>query len=212
MTSTATSASDDMHPTSMTSLPAEESGVELRLFRAGSVLAHAGQTDAGLFYVIDGVLDMRQVSTSESNARSLFTVERGGIAGYLSSLLGVPSFVDIVAKTDTYVGLLPVRALNRWVERRPNALFTLSKRLLSLLPPLILHIDAALDWVHVEAGQVLFREGDVGDSLYMVISGRLRALQDQPDGTREVVGEYGQGDSLGEVEVITKGPRSVTLH
>ena len=46
----------------------------------------------------------------------------------------------------------------------------------------------------------------------MVISGRLRALQDQPDGTREVVGEYGQGDSLGEVEVITKGPRSVTLH
>ena len=66
--------------------------------------------------------------------------------------------------------------------------------------------------MHVEAGQVLFREGDVGDSLYMVISGRLRALQDQPDGTREVVGEYGQGDSLGEVEVITKGPRSVTLH
>lgn len=203
------SVADDASSTS--SLPAEESGVELRLFRAGSVLAHAGQTGAGLFYVIDGVLEMRQAKTDLSEAQCLFTVERGGIAGYLSSLLSVPSFVDIIARTDTYVGFLPVKALDRWVERRPNALFTLAKRMLSLLPPLILHIDAALDWVHVGAGQVLFREGDVGDSLYVVISGRLRALQEKT-AAREIVGEYSQGESVGEVEVITKGARTGTVH
>lgn len=210
LSSSAPPVADDASATS--ALPAEESGVELRLFHAGSVLARAGQTDAGLFYVIDGVLDMRIAQTEEHAAQCLFSVERGGIAGYLSSLLGVPSFVDIVARTDTYVGLLPVKALERWVERRPNALFTLSKRLLSLLPPLILHIDASLDWVHVGAGQVLYREGDVGDSLYVVISGRLRALQEQGGAAREVVGEYSQGDSVGEVEVITRSPRTVTMH
>jgi len=188
-----------------------ENGVEVRFFRQGSVLAHAGQVGAGLFYVIDGQLDM-QLPTTSRPATLLFSVERGGIAGYLSSLLGVPSFVDIVAQRDTYVGYLPVRVLERLVEKRPNALLTLSKRLLSLLPPLIVHIDAALDWVHASAGQVLFREGDEGDSLYIVINGRLRALREREGQPLEVLGEYSQGDSVGEDEVMTRGVRTATLH
>lgn len=188
-----------------------ENDVEVRFFRAGSMLAHAGQVGAGLFYVIDGQLDMRLPAKADS-ASHLFSVQRGGIAGYLSSLLGVPSFVDIVAPCDTYVGYLPVHALERLVEKRPNALLTLSKRLLSLLPPLIVHIDAALDWVHVSAGQVLFREGDEGDSLYIVINGRLRALRERPGHPLEVLGEYSQGDSVGEYEVMTRGMRVATLH
>ena len=190
---------------------APENGVEVRFFRQGSVLAHAGQVGAGLFYVIDGQLDM-QLPAAARPASKLFSVERGGIAGYLSSLLGVPSFVDIVAQRDTYVGYLPVRNLERLVEKRPNALLTLSKRLLSLLPPLIVHIDAALDWVHAGAGQVLFREGDEGDSLYIVINGRLRALREREGHALEVLGEYSQGDSIGEDEVMTRGVRTATLH
>ncbi|WFD22846.1 hypothetical protein MEQU1_001523 [Malassezia equina] len=192
-------------------VPAPENGIEVRFFRKGSVLAHAGQVGAGLFYVIDGQLDMRLPATNRP-ATQLFSVERGGLAGYLSSLLGVPSFVDIVAEKDTYVGYLPVRALERLLEKRPNALLTLSKRLLSLLPPLIVHIDAALDWVHAGAGQVLFREGDEGDSLYIVINGRLRALRERSGQPIEVLGEYGQGDSVGEDEVMTRGLRTATLH
>ena len=125
----------------------------------------------------------------------------------------MPSYVDIVAKTDVYVGQLPVRALERLVEKRSNALLTLSKRLLSLLPPLILHIDAALDWQQVDAGQVIFREGDVSDSFYMVINGRLRAItQTRGSESVEIVAEYSQGDSVGELDMITKSPRTKTLH
>jgi lysophospholipid hydrolase len=75
--------------------------------------------------------------------RAIYSVGRGGIAGYLSSLLGAPSYVDVVAKTDTYVGVLPAKALERVMERRPIVLLTLCKRLLSLLSPLSAY-DAAL--------------------------------------------------------------------
>ena len=239
-------------------------GVEIQCFPAGAVLARAGEAEAGLFYVIDGFLDIAlpeepaapdmdraearrtspvplaesqpeddignaldgtqrgswRAAASEPPSRArevagdrfLFSVGRGGIAGYLSSLLGVPSYVDILAKTDVYVGHLPIRSLERMVEKRPNALLTLSKRLLSLLPPLILHIDAALDWQHVPAGQVIFRQGDAGDSLYIVINGRLRGLYGGGTRTHKVAGEYGQGDSVGELDVITRSPRSKTLH
>jgi lysophospholipid hydrolase len=86
--------------------------------------------------------------------RPLFTVKPGGIAGYLgditlpirqdailrllavASLSSAPSYVDIVAKTDTYVGFLPHHALDRLLEKQPIVLLTLAKRLISLLSPL----------------------------------------------------------------------------
>lgn len=90
----------------------------------------------------------------EGKQKYLFTVKRGGIAGYLglfysymsvremtdtvniASLSGFASYVDIRAKTDTYVGFLPSNAMERLLEKRPIVLLTLSKRLLSLLSPL----------------------------------------------------------------------------
>ncbi|KAG8894238.1 phosphatidylcholine and lysophosphatidylcholine phospholipase, partial [Tulasnella sp. 403] len=138
-------------------------------------------------------------------AKYLFTVKPGGIAGYLASLTATPSYVDIKAKVDTYVGFLPHHAMERLIERRPIVLLTLSKRLISLLSPL----DSSLDWMQVNAGQVLWRPGDKSDSFYIVINGRLRALGDKDGG---IIGEYGQGDTVGELDVITSSSRTTTLH
>lgn len=63
--------------------------------------------------------------------------------------------------------------------------------------------------MQVNAGQVLWRPGDASDSFYIVINGRLRALSDK-DGS--IIGEYGQGDSVGELDVITRSSRTSTLH
>jgi hypothetical protein len=56
--------------------------------------------------------------------------------GFPSSLCNTASYVDITAKTDTYVGFLPSYALERLLEKRPIVLLTLAKRLISLLSPL----------------------------------------------------------------------------
>lgn len=285
-----------------------ENEVDIRFFEAGSVLARAGDRHAGLFYVIDGFLDVivpptddeeeeainlskgsgdatsktassktnkapnpsktsskstnqspaktrtntregPSVSPSVGNAldgtsdgrrtanlrtkggkiaqdiaeaaallqnkrgqRPLYTVGRGGLAGYLSSLLGSVSYVDVRAKTDVYVGFLPARALERMMERKPIVMLTLCKRLLSLLSPLILHIDSALDWQQVNAGQVIFRENDPADSFYIVINGRLRSITERGESGVDVLSEHGQGDSVGELDVITRSPRRKTLH
>lgn len=53
-----------------------------------------------------------------------------------ASLCNTVSYVDIKAKTDTYVGYLPQPALERLLEKRPIVLLTLAKRLISLLSPL----------------------------------------------------------------------------
>ncbi|KAF9647474.1 hydrolase [Thelephora ganbajun] len=208
--------------------------VEIRFFPAGSTLIHAGERNAGVFYVIEGFLDVilpvadlqrhggsdtgipPQEHSMQSKPREegkyLFTVKPGGIAGYLSSLCNTASYVDIKAKTDTCVGYLPHPALERLLEKRPIVLLTLAKRLTSLLSPLVLHIDASLDWIHVHAGQVLWRPEDVSDSMYIVINGRLRAITESEEGGVNIVAEYGQGDTVGELDVITNTPRRTTLH
>ena len=69
-----------------------------------------------------------------------------------------------------------------------------------------------MDWVQVDAGKVLWRPGDVSDSFYIVINGRLRAITEKNDGGINIVGEYGQGDTVGELDVITSSPRRNTVH
>lgn len=177
-----------------TSMADLENEVEILYFPQGSTLVTEGQSRAGMFYVIDGFLDVaksnddvmnlpgksapahpspprsatprsaRSSASTESDSRPhratgnrpgktkveppqpkpkqtqsrnvLFSVKPGGIAGYLSSLTGYPSYVEITAKTDVYVGFLPARALENIVDRRPIVLLTLAKRLISLISPL----------------------------------------------------------------------------
>src|SRR5690606_8544500 len=98
------------------------------------------------------------------------------------------------------------------VERNPVVLLTMAKRLTSLLPRLILHIDFALEWLQVSAGQVVYHQEEESDAIYIVLNGRMRAiLEDKDDGVK-VLGEYGQGESVGELEVLTETTRPATLH
>ena len=134
----------------------------------------------------------------------------GGLAGYLGSLCGTESYVTISAKTDCFLGFLPVEVLQRILERRPMVLLTLAKRLISLLSPLVLYIDAALDWKQLEAGDTLFKVGDRSTDFFVIINGRLRALNDH-EGVLQAAKEYGQNDSIGELDVITGADRSQSV-
>jgi lysophospholipid hydrolase len=65
--------------------------------------------------------------------------------------------------------------------------------------------------MQVDAGQVLWRPNDASDSFFIVINGRLRAISES--GTEvTIIGEYGQGDTVGELDVITSSPRRSTVH
>jgi predicted acylesterase/phospholipase RssA/CRP-like cAMP-binding protein len=70
---------------------------------------------------------------------------------------------------------------------------------------------AELQPVHVPGGAILFRAGDPGDSMYVVLTGRLRVSIDGPGGRREVLRELSRGDSVGELALLTGEARSATI-
>lgn len=85
--------------------------------------------------------------------------------------------------------------------------------------PLFRDLDSAamnelltqLEPVFLAGGETLFRAGDVGDSMYVVLSGRLRIIAERSDGTNEVLREIARGESVGELALFTGRPRSATV-
>jgi CRP/FNR family cyclic AMP-dependent transcriptional regulator len=59
-------------------------------------------------------------------------------------------------------------------------------------------------------GRLLIEEGDVGDTIYIILSGRLRAFS-SGDGGREITyGTYGPGEYVGEMS-LDGGERSASV-
>src|SRR5215217_7597368 len=72
-------------------------------------------------------------------------------------------------------------------------------------------IAARAEWISLESGDVLCRQGDPGNALYLVISGRLQAVHRGADDRDRVVGEVGRAESVGEMAFFTGEPRRATL-
>lgn len=59
-------------------------------------------------------------------------------------------------------------------------------------------------------GLLLIQEGDLGNTLYIVRSGRLRAFAADPSGKEITLGVYGAGEYVGEMS-LDGGPRSANV-
>jgi NTE family protein len=69
----------------------------------------------------------------------------------------------------------------------------------------------AIRWKQLAAGETLFREGEEGDAMYVVVSGRLRAAREEDGGSR-TIGDIGRGETVGEIALLTGEPRSASVH
>lgn len=71
-------------------------------------------------------------------------------------------------------------------------------------------LAAGAERLHLRGGEVLLREGDPPDALYVVASGRLQALV-TAEGVETIVGEIGRGEVVGEMGILADETRSATV-
>jgi predicted acylesterase/phospholipase RssA/CRP-like cAMP-binding protein len=64
-------------------------------------------------------------------------------------------------------------------------------------------LQAELEWQQLGHGEALFHQGDPGDEMYIVVSGRLRVTATRPDGTEQILGEVGPAEVVGEGGLLT---------
>ncbi len=72
-------------------------------------------------------------------------------------------------------------------------------------------LEEEVSWTQVNGGDRLFRQGDAGDALFVVITGHLQAVLETASGESRVVGDIARGEVVGEMALLTGDPRSVTV-
>ncbi|MCL5096187.1 MAG: cyclic nucleotide-binding domain-containing protein [Candidatus Omnitrophica bacterium] len=60
------------------------------------------------------------------------------------------------------------------------------------------------------AGQVIFREGDLGDCLYVIAEGRVQISVVLEPQKQQIISRFGPGDFFGEMAVLDNSPRSAS--
>lgn len=61
-------------------------------------------------------------------------------------------------------------------------------------------------------GEVVFREGDEGDSLYVIVSGKVKLARSSADGRESLLAVLGPGEMFGELSLFDPGPRLSTAY
>ncbi len=81
----------------------------------------------------------------------------------------------------------------------------------SLLGPEEIKSIAGLFRSHeIDRGEVLFREGDEGNELFIVMSGAVASFIRLPDGGERQIAQFQAGNFFGEMSIFENAPRSAT--
>ncbi|MBV8757166.1 MAG: cyclic nucleotide-binding domain-containing protein [Deltaproteobacteria bacterium] len=99
------------------------------------------------------------------------------------------------------------------------SLTTIEKMMLLRQVPIFAALDAddleelaaVVEERRIEAGRDLFREGDVGDAVYLIVKGTVRVFVGGGDRPETTINEQGPGACIGEMAVLDAAPRSATV-
>ncbi|XP_052757795.1 neuropathy target esterase sws isoform X1 [Galleria mellonella] len=186
--------------------------VQVRDLPAGTyIMKEESHKDVALVYLLSGALLVSQKVAEGEGEVHMFTAYPGEVEGGLAVLTGEPSFFSIRAKHFSRIGLLSKTTVYSIMRERPSVVLHIANTVVKRLSPFVRQVDFALDWVFLESGRAVYRQDEESGSTFIVLSGRLRSVITHPNGKKELVGEYGKGDLVGIVEMVTQTRRSTTV-
>nr|XP_028570035.1 patatin-like phospholipase domain-containing protein 7 isoform X2 [Podarcis muralis] len=186
--------------------------VTLHQVTAGTVVSRQGDQDVNIRFVISGMLHVYQRKIDSEEETCLFITHPGELVGQLAALTGEPLIFTIKANRDCSFLAISKSHFYEIMREQPTVVLGVAHTVVKRMSSFVRQIDFALDWMEVEAGRAVYRQGDNSDCTYIVLNGRLRSVIRMDDGKKQLTGEYGRGDLIGVVEALTHQPRATTVH
>ncbi|XP_033831851.1 patatin-like phospholipase domain-containing protein 7a [Periophthalmus magnuspinnatus] len=186
--------------------------VTLHQVKAGSVVARQGDQEVSIQFVISGLLHVYQRMIDREEETRLFVTHPGELVGQLAVLTGEPLIFTVRAQRDCSFLSISKTHFYEIMRVEPKVVLNVAHTVVKRMSSFVRQIDFALDWMAVEAGRAVYRQGDKSDCTFIVLSGRLRSVIMKEDGKKELIGEYGRGDLIGVVEAVTHQNRATTVH
>lgn len=187
----------------------------------GEVVFRQGEDPDAVYLVLTG-------SLSQFDDQPGPLIREGDLFGVQEVLSGDDRVNTVTARSDTRLRSIPATRLNELLESRPELtaklvevaeLQLIRREMAYLLPQVFGTLDPAtledlsrvFRWHRLERGERLFSQGDPGDALYVLVSGRLQARIELPNGSSRTVGEIVPGETVGEMALVSGQTRSATI-
>ncbi len=194
----------------------------------GDVLFHQGDRGDSMYIVERGLLEVR--ARDEQGEHVVDRLDAGASVGEMALLTGRPRTAEVVALVDSRLLCIAKQGFDALVAQNPAIasgfalavtprvqriqLARVLTRLFGDLDAMALQtMQARLQWRRLADGEALFRQGEVGTSMYIVVTGRLQIVL-EPDGAGDetILGEIGAGETVGEFALLSDETRSATVY
>jgi predicted acylesterase/phospholipase RssA/CRP-like cAMP-binding protein len=182
---------------------------EVALRDGDSLFGSAAGGDA-LYLILEGEVRATE-ATAGGEQETIRIMGRGDLVDEMQLVAGSARLMEIEAAGDARLARIAGPVVNGLVAAHPDlraALERLHRRqLLCRLHPvfgtfdrqLLDDVEATADWEHLGRGELLFEQETAREGLFFVISGRVKILRYARDGSVQVLGEAGRGESTGEI-------------
>ncbi|GAB6054326.1 cyclic nucleotide-binding and patatin-like phospholipase domain-containing protein [Magnetospira thiophila] len=194
----------------------------------GDYLFRAGEPADAVFLILSGGVKL-EVAT-ETGTRVIGHPGEGRTVGVVPLLGESTRFASAIATSDSRIlkidskvletltdslgdDMTPVlQALSERLMRRHTGVVLRHSEKFGNLPENILtDLEKRVEMVNVASGETVCAAGDPSDSLYIVVTGRLRIWIPEKGSGGTFLNEVGAGASIGEMGVITGNPRAADV-
>lgn len=205
-----------------------QAGSELVMLPQGQALFRQGDPADSTYLLLNGRLAVR-LEHENGTETQIAELGPGAPVGEMALLTGQPRAASVYAMTDAELARCSRANYERLAREHPDELAGFTRTVMHRLQEiqlstvladlfgiqdteLLTWLRGELEWICLDHGDVLFREGDPGEAMYILLSGRLRVTVSSSDHGQRVVGEVSTGEIVGELGLLSGEPRSASAH
>ncbi len=201
--------------------------LELKELNPGDVLYREGETGEYLYLVGMGTIQL-QARVASGEYRTFSHLHEGDFCGEHAFMSHLKHDHAAVAESETRVLMLDRETFGQWVTKYPQIKNTVEdfyrRRVLAKVLAVTPLFEGVPDKIRLalaerfnvckfNRGDVIVKEGDSGDTFYLIRAGKVLVTTSKMDATGGVVnlGQMGPGAFFGEVSLLTNKPRTATV-
>jgi CRP-like cAMP-binding protein/Fe-S-cluster-containing hydrogenase component 2 len=196
----------------------------LRQVPTGTIICREGEYGDTAFAIIRGSVEV-SINTAVYKNLTLALLGEGNIFGEMAALSGYPRSATVSAKEDLFLLEIPSEVLKNLIKHSPGFKVAIEgiyaeravKTYLRKVPLFSTLDDSTLEKLEVgvklksyKPGDIIFNEGDQGDSLYVIRTGFVKITKKHMD-KEQIIAYLSQGNYFGEMALLEDEKRTASV-